>query len=154
LPANGRRTYDRHPGVAAVVEAASSGRRTIDDLLREARGRLDRLRPREALAATGRGGLIVDIRSEVQREEQGLVPGARFIPRNVLEWRADPACEHGDPRLAGVRGPLVLMCAQGYQSSLAAAILRDIGVAWATDMIGGFEAWETDGLPVIGGRRG
>jgi rhodanese-related sulfurtransferase len=139
--------------VRPVAQTTSSGRRTIDDLLREARMRLDRLSPREALAAAGRGGAIVDIRSEVQRAERGLVPGARFVPRNVLEWRADPACEHHDPHLVAVRGPLVLMCAQGYQSSLAAAILRDIGVASATDMIGGFEAWEAEGLPVVARRR-
>ncbi len=94
-----------------------------------------------------RGGLIVDIRSERQRDEQGLVPGARFVPRNVLEWRADPRCGHCDAALA-VEGPLVLMCAQGYQSSLAAAVLQDLGVAGATDMIGGFEAWAAAGLPV------
>jgi rhodanese-related sulfurtransferase len=135
-----------------VVETTSSGRRTIDDLLREARARLERLSPPEARAAARRGGLIVDIRSEIQRRRQGLVPGARFVPRNVLEWRADPACGHRDPRLAAVAGPLVLMCAQGYQSSLAAATLRDIGVSTATDMIGGFEAWEAEGLPVVRGR--
>lgn len=137
-----------------MVEVAASERRTIDDLLREARARLDRLSPHRALAATRRGGLIVDIRSEAQRLEQGLVPGARFVPRNVLEWRADPACEHHDPRLVAVAGPLVLMCAQGYQSSLAAATLQEIGVPAATDMIGGFEAWAAAGLPVLApGRR-
>ncbi len=131
-----------------MAEAPAGGRRTIEDLLREARGRLDRLSPREARAAARRGGLIVDIRSEAQRLEQGLVPGAVFVPRNVLEWRADPAGEHHDPRLA-VRGPLVLMCAQGYQSSLAAATLQEIGVLAATDMIGGFEGWVAAGLPVL-----
>jgi rhodanese-related sulfurtransferase len=131
-----------------VSEAAASGRRTIDDLLRDARARLDRLGPRESLAAARRGGLIVDIRSEAQRAEQGLVPGAWFVPRNVLEWRADPACAHHDPRLAAVTGPLVLMCAQGYQSSLAAATLQEMGIHRATDMIGGFEAWRAAGLPV------
>ena len=130
-------------------EAATRRRRTIDDLLREARARLDRLEPREALAATGRGGLIVDIRSEAQRLEQGLVPKAWFVPRNVLEWRADPACAHHDPRLMAVAGPLVLMCAQGFQSSLAAATLQELGIGRATDMVGGFEAWVAAGLPVL-----
>jgi rhodanese-related sulfurtransferase len=132
-----------------VGEAAESGRRTIDDLLRDARARLDRLGPRQALAATRRGGLIVDIRSEAQRVEQGLVPGSWFVPRNVLEWRADPACAHHDPRLVTVTGPLVLMCAQGFQSSLAAATLQEMGIHRATDVIGGFEAWEAAGLPVL-----
>jgi rhodanese-related sulfurtransferase len=136
-----------------MAGTTATASRTIEELLREARGRLERLGPREALEAAGRGGAIVDIRSEVQRARRGVVPGARFVPRNVLEWRADPACEHHDPSLAAVRGPLVLMCAQGYQSSLAAALLRDLGLARATDMIGGFEAWRAEGLPVIGARR-
>ena len=71
------------------------------------------------------------------------------MPRNVLEWRADPTCSHRDPMLALVRGPLVLMCAQGYQSSLAAAALQELGLTRATDMIGGFEAWRDRGLPVL-----
>lgn len=133
------------------MSAAVARRRTIDDLLHEARGRLARLSPGEALAATARGALIVDIRSEHQRLQQGLVPGAHFVPRNVLEWRADPDCDHRDPLLTGSPGPLVLMCAQGFQSSLAAATLQEIGVGCATDMIGGFEAWLASGLPVLRG---
>ena len=80
-----------------MVEASASGRRTIDDLLREARARLEQLTPHQALAATRRNGLIVDIRSEAQRLGQGLVPGAWFVPRNVLEWRADPAASTTSP---------------------------------------------------------
>lgn len=113
-----------------------------------------RVAPREARASTRRGGRIVDIRSERQRSEQGLVAGAHFVPRNVLEWRADPGSGHSDPQLVGVAGPLILMCAQGYQSSLAAATLREIGVSQATDMIGGFEAWVAAGLPIVGGPGG
>lgn len=123
--------------------------RTIESLLRDARSRLTRLAPGEARAAAAAGGLIVDIRSEVQRAEGGLVPDAVFVPRNVLEWRADPASGHHDPRLVAARGPLVLMCAQGYQSSLAAATLHELGMVRATDMIGGFEAWVAAGLPVV-----
>ena len=130
-------------------EAPAGERRTIDDLLHDARARLDRLGPREALAASRRGGLIVDIRSEAQRAEQGLVPSAWFVPRNVLEWRADPACAHHDPHLVTVTGPLMLLCAQGFQSSLAAATLQDMGTHTATDVIGGFEAWVAAGLPVL-----
>jgi rhodanese-related sulfurtransferase len=132
-----------------VGESPASERRTIDDLLRDARARLDRLDPHQALAAARRGGLIVDIRSEAQRAEQGLVPDAWFVPRNVLEWRADPACAHHDPHLVSVTGPLVLMCAQGFQSSLAAATLQEMGIHRATDVIGGFEAWQAAGLPVL-----
>jgi len=122
---------------------------TIAELLRAARARLHRLEPGEALAAVRAGGLIVDIRSERQRDEQGLVPGAHFVRRNVLEWRADRTCPHHDPVIVRCRGPLILMCAQGYQSSLAAATLQQLGVASATDMIGGFEAWRAVGLPVV-----
>ena len=123
--------------------------RTIDQLLREARARLRRLEPEAAAAAAREGGLIVDIRSERQREDQGLVPGAHFVQRNVLEWRVDPTSGYQDPALALAGGPLILMCAQGYQSSLAAATLQELGVARATDMIGGFEAWRDRGLPVL-----
>ncbi len=123
----------------------------VEGLLERARAGLVRLGPREARAAARRGGLIVDIRSERQRHEQGLVPGAHFVPRNVLEWRADPGSGHADPVLTDAAGPLVLMCAQGYQSSLAAATLHEIGVTRATDMIGGFEAWAAAGLPVARG---
>ena len=93
----------------------------------------------------------MDIRSERQRDAQGLIAGAHFVPRNVLEWRADPHSGHSDPQLVGVAGPLILMCAQGFQSSLAAAALQEIGIDGATDMIGGFEAWVAAGLPVVGG---
>ena len=101
----------------------------IDELLAAARARLRRLAPAEAREAARAGGLIVDIRSEHQREAQGLVAGAHFVARNVLEWRADPRCPHHDPLLTAVRGPIVLMCAQGFQSSLAAATLQDLGLA-------------------------
>jgi rhodanese-related sulfurtransferase len=125
----------------------------VERLLARARSRLVRLDPREARAAVACGGLIVDIRSESQRLRQGLVPGAHFVARNVLEWRADPRSGHADPALVEAEGPLVLMCAQGYQSSLAAATLHEIGVTRATDMVGGFEAWLAAGLPVTPGAR-
>jgi len=121
----------------------------VDALLAGARERLRRLTPREAFETVGAGGLIVDIRSERQRDAQGLVPGAYFVERNVLEWRADPSCPHHDPVLTSVHGPLILMCAQGYQSSLAAANLHEVGLAQATDMEGGFERWKAEGLPVV-----
>lgn len=116
--------------------------------MEDARSTLVRLDPREALAAARDGGLIVDIRSEVDRARHGLVPGAHFVARNVLEWRFDPARDYCDPVLIAVTGPMVLMCMEGYQSSLAAAALQRIGVDTATDMIGGFDAWRAAGLPV------
>ena len=121
----------------------------IEDLLAAARADLIRLDPHQSIAAVQAGGLIVDIRSDWQRGREGLVPGARFVPRNVLEWRFDSSRDYCDPVLLAVTGPLILMCAEGYQSSLAAATLRQIGVTHATDMTGGFAAWRAEGLPVI-----
>jgi len=94
------------------------------------------------------GALLVDIRSDSQRATDGLIPGARFVPRNVLEWRLDPACPYRDPELARREARIVLLCAEGYQSSLAAATVRSFGVFAATDVIGGFRAWRAAGLPV------
>jgi rhodanese-related sulfurtransferase len=120
----------------------------VDQLLAEARAKLDRVDAREASKAAAAGeALIVDIRADSQREQDGTVPGAVFIPRNVLEWRADPASEWRDERLAqGKR--LIVMCNEGYQSSLAAATLQELGLEDATDLDGGFQAWRRAGLPV------
>ncbi len=118
----------------------------IDELLDRSRAGLDRLTPGEARAAVAEGAVIVDTRPLDQRRAQGVVPGAAVVPRNVLEWRADPTSGYGDPALVGRR--LIVMCAEGYSSSLAAATLGEIGVSGATDMIGGFLAWRDAGLPV------
>jgi rhodanese-related sulfurtransferase len=122
--------------------------RTIDELLADARARLTRLEPRQAAAAVREGALIVDIRSESQRAADGVVPGAVFVARNVLEWRCDPRSEHRDPRIDGRDRQLILMCDEGYQSSLAAATLHDLGLTRTTDLAGGFQAWRAAGLPV------
>jgi rhodanese-related sulfurtransferase len=127
---------------------SAAGRRTIDELLADARARLARVGPEDAHRAMRAGALLVDIRSEVQREADGVVPGALFFPRNVLEWRVDPASGHADPRIPGPQAELILMCNEGYQSSLAAATLHDLGFARATDVAGGFQAWVAAGLPV------
>jgi rhodanese-related sulfurtransferase len=126
-------------------------RRTVDDLLGEARAQLVWLSPTEAARAELEGGaILVDIRGDHQRERDGLIPGAHVVARNVLEWRLDPACAHRDERLTlpGVR--VILLCNEGYQSSLAAAVLRSLGVD-ATDVDGGFQAWREAGLPVVAG---
>src|SRR4051794_27110996 len=96
---------------------SSAPRRTIHDLLAAARARLERLGPHEAHAAVLDGdALLVDVRSESQRERGGVIPGAVWHPRNVLEWRADPASGHSDPRLSGDLGRrLVVVCHEGYQ---------------------------------------
>jgi rhodanese-related sulfurtransferase len=119
---------------------------TIDELLAQARSRLERLDPQAARAAMANGAVLVDIRTESQRAADGTVPGALFIPRNALEWRLDPASAHRDERIPAGR-QVVVMCDEGYQSSLAAATLRDLGVD-ATDLDGGFQAWRASGLPL------
>jgi rhodanese-related sulfurtransferase len=123
-------------------------RKTVDDLVEQARSHLARLHPRQALAAARAGALLVDIRGDLQRARDGVVPGSVFVARNVLEWRCDPDCAHRDPRIGGLDRHLVLICDDGYQSSLAAATLQELGFASATDVIGGFRAWRAAGLPV------
>ena len=125
----------------------SEPRKTIEELLSEARGRLRRLEPAEASAARSEGALLIDIRSEAQRAREGVVPGALFFPRNVLEWRCDPSSPSHDPRI-GLERRLIVMCNEGYQSSLAAATLQELGFEQATDLAGGFQAWRAAGLPV------
>jgi rhodanese-related sulfurtransferase len=123
-------------------------RKTIEELLAEARGHLRRVDPQEAQAAVARGARLVDIRSGEQRAADGVVPGAIYHPRNVLEWRADPASEASDPAIADPEAEIILMCNEGYASSLAAVTLQELGFAQATDLAGGFQAWRAAGLPV------
>jgi len=112
-------------------------------MLAEARSRIPRYTPAEAMAADGI--LLVDLRSTDERRERGVIPGSVHVPRSVLEWRADPTSAHHDLALAGRR--LALVCARGYSSSLAAATLVELGVD-AGDLDGGFEAWVEAGLIV------
>ena len=121
---------------------------TADELLAEARQGLKRLEPGDAAAAMSAGAVLVDIRSEPQRERDGVVPGSVFVPRNVLEWRCDPASPYRDERVSDASRKLIVMCDEGYQSSLAAANLRRLGFDDATDLAGGFQAWRAAGLPV------
>jgi rhodanese-related sulfurtransferase len=122
---------------------------SVHDLLAAARARLKRLEPREAADAVRDGALLIDIRPESQRASDGAIPGAVWHPRNVLEWRADPESGHSDPAISGdLDRPVIVVCDGGYQSSLAAATLQDLGFARATDLIGGFQAWQAEGLPV------
>lgn len=129
-----------------------SRRRSIDEILAEARQRLRRLSPAEAYEAMGRGALLVDIRTEAQRAEQGRVPGSLHIERNVLEWRFDPQSAARLPQATGYDVQVIVMCVEGYTSSLAAAALQDLGLASATDLDGGYRAWQRSGLPFIPGR--
>ena len=120
---------------------------TVEELLAEARAELVRLTPAEALSALSAGAIMVDIRPAEQRDRDGHLPGARVIPRNVLEWRLDPGCEHRDPDVARVDRQVIVVCDEGYQSSLAAAALRRFGLD-ATDVIGGVQSWRASGLPL------
>lgn len=126
---------------------ATTLRRSIDDVLAEARARLDRLSPQAAHGAWRAGALLVDIRPAAQRAEHGEVPGALVVERNVLEWRFDPLSDTRLPEATGHDIQVVVLCQEGYTSSLAAASLQDLGLHRATDVNGGFAAWETGGFP-------
>jgi rhodanese-related sulfurtransferase len=121
---------------------------TAHGLLAEARRDLERLEPAQAAEAVAAGAVLVDVRSELQRERDGVVPGSVFFPRNVLEWRCDPASDWRDFRVSDPKRLLIVMCDEGFQSSLAAANLRRLGLEHATDLVGGFQAWRSAGLPV------
>jgi rhodanese-related sulfurtransferase len=124
--------------------------KTVDELLALARATLpDRPSPAEALQAQACGALLIDIREDDQRREDGLIPGAIVLPRNSLEWRCDPASEWRHPAITRRDLHIILICNQGYQSSLAAATLQQLGLIHATDLDGGFTAWAAAGLPVI-----
>jgi rhodanese-related sulfurtransferase len=126
--------------------------RTIEQLLAAARARLDRLSPVQAQQATAAGAILVDIRPQAQRLAEGEIPGAVVVERNVLEWRLDP---DSPARLPAARYDLqiIVFCSEGYTSSLAAASLLDLGLHRATDMAGGFRAWQAAGLPATSGQQ-
>jgi rhodanese-related sulfurtransferase/predicted metal-dependent enzyme (double-stranded beta helix superfamily) len=145
------------PDTALAAASASAARLTsdhlpadapsIDELLSEARSGMTRLRPEAAFASLTDGAVLVDIRSLEQRIVEGEVPGAIIIGRNVLEWRLDPSSEARIPALARSDAQIIVMCSEGYASTLAAATLRRIGVHEATYLEGGFQAWKAASLP-------
>ncbi|MEO3757810.1 rhodanese-like domain-containing protein [Mycobacterium sp. B14F4] len=112
----------------------------IDRVLGDARARLRRLTASEVPAALGRGAILVDIRPQAQRAHEGEVRAAVVIERNVLEWRCDPTSEARLPQAVGDDVEWVVLCSQGYTSSLAAAALLDLGLHRATDVVGGYHA--------------
>ena len=118
----------------------SRARCSIDDILTTARARLDRVAPADLEREQRDGALIVDIRPIEQRERDGELPGAIVIDRNVLEWRLDPSCEHHISKISTYDARIVIVCNEGYSSSLAAAVLHDLGLNRATDLIGGYQA--------------
>ena len=119
----------------------------VDDLLAAARAGLDRVSPSRAAALLDDGALVVDIRPHVNRAEEGEIPGSVVVERIHLEWRLDPAGDHRLPEADPGRA-VVVVCNEGYASSLAAADLRRLGLPEATDLEGGFRAWAAAGLPV------
>lgn len=121
---------------------------SIDELLAAARRRLCRLDPAGAYQAQRAGALLVDIRPAAQRQAHGQIAGAVVVERNVLEWRLDPCSSARIPQATSHDLPVVVVCQEGYASSLAAATLRDLGLHRATDLAGGFHAWHAAGLPV------
>jgi rhodanese-related sulfurtransferase len=118
----------------------------IDSILAAARSRLTRLEPHELPAALARGAVLVDIRPAAQRAFEGPLPGALVIERNVLEWRCDPTSDARLPQAVGDDVEWVMLCSQGYTSSLAAAALQDLGLYRATDVVGGYQALAAGGF--------
>jgi len=120
-----------------------------DQHLARTRMRLQRLQPAAAAAAVEQGALLIDIRPAAARGREGAIAGALIIERNVLEWRLDPTSPDRISRVVDADQTLILFCDEGYASSLAAASLHDIGLHNATDIVGGFRAWDAAGLPVV-----
>ncbi len=120
--------------------------RGVDAVLAASRAGVRRMTPADVVEARARGALVVDTRTEAQRGRQGELPGAVVIDRTVLEWRLDPASDDRIPEATGYDLEVVVVCRQGYSSSLAAASLRAVGLHRATDLEGGVEAWIAAGL--------
>jgi rhodanese-related sulfurtransferase len=129
--------------------AVGTRRQTLDQLLDSARARIRRYEPAEALAAIDVGALLIDIRSDFDRERDGIVPGSLHIPRTVLEWRLEPDSDWRNPHAGDLERQIILICDHGCSSVLAAATLVDLGFARAGDVIGGFAAWRDTGLPTM-----
>jgi rhodanese-related sulfurtransferase len=129
------------------VTTRPAGARSIGEILAAARARISRVTPTEAFAELGTGAVLIDIRPAAQRAAAGEVPGSVVIERNHLEWRLDPASDARLPWVTGYELRPIVICTEGYTSSLAAAALQDLGLALATDVIGGYQAWRAAGLP-------
>ena len=125
----------------------------VDRLLAQARLGLRRVGPHQAKQIGDAGGLLIDIRPAAQRAEFGEVPGALIVERNNLEWRLDPGGSHRIPEAENPDRPVVIICQEGYASSLAAASLIGVGRTAVTDLDGGFVAWKQAGLPTTPGSR-
>ena len=128
------------------------GRWSIDQLIEHERRRLSRLTAGEACARMRTGARMIDVRTREQIDGDGHVPAALEISLNVLEWRLDPDSAARHPAAPLLEQTVIVLCDEGYCSSLAAGRLQDLGFHAATDVVGGFRAWKRMGLPVTGGR--
>jgi rhodanese-related sulfurtransferase len=118
----------------------------VEDLVEDARRTLQRVSPEQAAAELAQGALLVDTRTSEQRARGGEIPGAEPIGLNVLEWRLDPSSGSRIARATGHDIRIIVMCEEGFSSSLAAARLQELGLRNSTDVIGGFQAWRRAGL--------
>jgi len=125
---------------------------TIDDMLEAARRNLVRLTPEQAFVEQAEGAVVVDTRTLEQRRRGGDIPNALVVDRTVLEWRLDPSSPNRIPQAVDHAVRVIVICAEGYSSSLAAASPQGLGLFNATDVIGGFSAWHAAGLPVVSGQ--
>jgi rhodanese-related sulfurtransferase len=130
-----------------------AGARSIDELLARVRSRIDRVGPVEAWHRLAAGALLVDTRPVEQRDRDGEIPGAVVVDRNVLEWRLDPASPYRIPQVTGYDLEVIVICNEGYSSSLVADTLRTLGLTRAADVVGGFVAWAALGLPTTATQR-
>ena len=135
--------------IRTPVQTPPPGSYGIDDILRTARSRLSRMSPAATARAMREGAVLVDIRPVAQRARHGEIPGAIVIERNVLEWRLDPRSEARLRFADSYDLEVIVTCQEGYTSSLAAASLQDLGLYRATDLEGGFAAWQAAGLPTL-----
>jgi rhodanese-related sulfurtransferase len=130
-----------------LVTRRPAGAKSVAEILATARARLARVTPGQAFADCAAGATLIDIRPAAQRAVTGEVPGSVIIERNHLEWRLDPDSDARLPWVTGYDLRPIVICAEGYTSSLAAAALQDLGLARATDVVGGYQAWQAAGLP-------
>lgn len=123
--------------------------RGIDAVLGEARAGLERVHPEDLPALQRQGAFVVDTRTAATRDPEGHIPGAVVIDRLVLEWRLDPTSEAAMSDGPSLEDTVIVVCNEGYSSSLAARDLQALGFDRATDLVGGFRDYAAAGLPVI-----
>lgn len=119
----------------------------IGKLLARARSNLDRVPVEDLADEVAQGAILIDIRPLEQRRRDGGLPGAIVVDRNVLEWRLDPSSPHRLPIATSADVRFIIVCNEGYSSSLAAAALHEMGLRSATDLVDGFQAWRTFSAP-------